>query len=161
MTTQNTSPEPGSAPAAAAPLQGEHFHINQVHLEGVIARLWTYNDDVFGRLAIYDRHTQELPATPEQKVPSQILARGRRKAHFVTFRLVGGRTEDGMTTVSLQKGEKVKLTGYLEDHSYSEPLSKIWERLKKPERLQPGDEEIYVGRNSVEVIVQTIIRLSS
>lgn len=157
------NPKTNLSPAPASASELEHFHRNEARLEGIVARLWTYEEDVYGRLAIYDRYTSELPAKGQEETPSdgagQPGARSRRKPHYVTFCLTKAQTKDGMV-VSLQKGEHVQITGHLEDHAYSETLAKIWERLKKLDRRQSGDDEIYVGRSAVYVMVESLIRLS-
>lgn len=147
-------PSPPTQPFATWPTPGEHFHTNTACVEGLIAKVWTYNGDVYARLAIYDRHAEVLPsAAPE---PSPLP---RRKAHYISLCLLRGQTIDGMA-VSLQAKERVKVTGYLRDRSYSESLERLFKKLEHPARIQPGDDAIFVGRSATYLVVETLIRLS-
>lgn len=127
----------------------EKFHTNAARLEGVIAKLWTYDDDVYARLAVYDRHTEMQ--TSEGQPP-------RRKAHYVSLWLVEGKTLDGVP-LTLQKNDKVLVTGHLCDRTYTESLAVVLKRAKQESRIQPGDDKVFVGRNATYLKVETLIRL--
>lgn len=154
----NTSPRvpqtlPTGAPKASVPV--EHFHLNQARVEGVIAKVWTYDGDVYARLAVYDRHTATLPTEPAEN-----RALPRRQAHYLTLWLPAGATADGMA-VSLQAKERVLITGHLRDRTYSESLDRLLKKIQRPERIQPGDETLFVGRSATYLVVETLVRLSA
>lgn len=129
----------------------EKFHANAARLEGVIAKLWTYDGDVYARLAVYDRHT--VVEAPAETTPP------RRKAHYVSLWLVEGKTLEGVP-LTLQKNDKVLVTGHLCDRTYSESLAALLKRTQQASRLQPGDDTLFVGRNATYLKVETLIRLA-
>lgn len=149
--------QPHSSVHPASPnwiVPGEHFHANSACVEGLVAKVWTYNADVYARLAIYDRHAVIVPTADSDPSPLP-----RRKAHYISLCLPQGQTADGMA-VSLQAKERVKVTGYLRDRSYSESLERLFKKLEHPARIQPGDDAIFVGRSATYLVVETLIRLS-
>lgn len=137
---------------ALPPARAEHFQVNTARVEGLIAKVWSYDHHVFARLAVYDRHAEVLPAAESAALP-------RRKAHYLSLCLPQGRTADGMA-VSLQPKERVLVTGYLRDQSYTESLERLFARAGCPERAQAGDERRFINRSATYLMVETLIRLA-
>jgi hypothetical protein len=164
---------PDVTPVAASP-RPEVFDANEIRLSGVVQRVWERNSrkplgwkkgdedpppDIFARLSIYDRFSEELRPEdhadlrldPQQQLPM-------RRAHYVTLRFPYGRTGDGLD-VSLSPRMRVRVTGFVRDVPYDESLQKILTQLRMPDRIMEGDDRKSVQRVSTYVIVRTMMRL--
>jgi hypothetical protein len=163
-----------ATPLTASPARAEVFDANEIRLSGIVQRVWERNSrkppgwkkgdedpppDIFARLSIYDRFSEELRpedhtdlrSDPQQQLPL-------RRAHYVTLRFPYGRTGDGLD-VSLSPRMRVRVTGFVRDVPYDESLQKILTQLRLPDRIMEGDDRKSVQRVSTYVIVRTLMRL--
>jgi hypothetical protein len=91
--------------------------INRVVLEGVLAQQWTHAEDVYLRLAVYDQHT---PVTGEEGN----FGRPRRRPHYITALLPGGKTTGGRE-VQVHVKDRLRVTGELHDRGYRRSLHEL------------------------------------
>jgi hypothetical protein len=91
--------------------------INRVVLEGVLAQQWTHAEDVYLRLAVYDQHT---PVTGEEGN----FGRPRRRPHYITALLPGGKTTGGRE-VQVHVKDRLRVTGELHDRGYRRTLHEL------------------------------------
>lgn len=73
--------------------------------------------------------------------------------------ILGGKTADGIP-VSLSPKDKIKVTGYIRDVSYSESLRDFLRKAKLVKRIDDGDDDVRVGRTATYVVVESLIRFS-
>ena len=131
--------------------------INEVTLEGIVTREpWNYDKDVFFRVASY--RDMDMPAKPDTNVP------GRDEPDYVNIRYPGG----AGTIFTTQKGQNVRLQGFLQSRKSKENRAKF---MKKPKRntasaelkLAASDdlkpEKVTIERNTVEVVAARVISL--
>jgi hypothetical protein len=78
--------------------------VNQVALEGIVARSWEYADHRFVRLAVYDRFT---PIARGNQIGKH--GRPRRKPHYITIRFSEGKVAGRPITIRLK--DRIRLTG--------------------------------------------------
>ena len=131
--------------------------INEVTLEGIVTREpWTYDKDVFFRIASY--RDIDLPAKPDMTMP------GRDEPDYVNIRYPGG----AGTMFSVQKGQRVRINGFLQSREFKEGLVELLEKarksnghadLKLPE--DSGLEKVTIERNTVEVVAARVISLDT
>jgi len=129
--------------------------INEVTLEGIVTRdPWTYDKDVFFRIASY--RDMDMPAKPDLAVP------GRDEPDYVNIRYPGG----AGTMFSIQKGQHVRIHGFLQSREFKENLAEFLEKAKKntvsaelklADELKP--EKVVIDRNTVEVVAARVISL--
>jgi hypothetical protein len=91
--------------------------INRVVLEGVLVQQWTHAEDAYLRLAAYDQHT---PVTGEEGN----FGRPRRRPHYVTALLPGGKTTGGREVLVHVK-DRLRITGELHDRCYRRSLHEL------------------------------------
>ena len=91
--------------------------IDRVVLEGVVARQWIHGEDVHLRLAVYDQHT---PVTKEKGN----FGRPRRRPHYLTILLPGGKTTGGRRVVVHLK-DRLCTTGELHVWGYRRTLHEM------------------------------------
>ena len=130
----------------------EQFHANSVELEGVVTKIWQRGEDVYARVATYDEHAEILEPAKNGELP-------KRKASYSSLMILGGKTADGIP-VSLSAKDKIKVTGYIRDVSYSESLRDFLRKAKQVKRIEDGDDDVRVGRTATYVVVVSLIRLS-
>ncbi len=130
----------------------EQFHTNTVELEGIVTKIWQRGEDVFARVATYDEHAEILEPGKNGELP-------KRKASYASLMILGGKTADG-NPVSLNTKDKVKVTGYIRDVSYSESLRDFLRKARLVKRIEDGDDDVRVGRTATYVIVVSLIRFS-
>ena len=130
--------------------------INEVTIEGIVTREpWTYDKDVFFRIASY--RDMDMPAKPDTNV------QGRDEPDFTNIRYPGG----AGTMFSIQKGQHVRIHGFLQSREFRESLSEFLEKAKKnsnaeialPEDMKP--EKVLIDRNTVEVVAARVISLDT
>ena len=129
--------------------------INEITIEGIVTREpWSYDKDVFFRIASY--RDLDLPAKPDTSTP------GRDEPDYVNIRYPGG----AGTMFSVQKGQRVRINGFLQSREFKEDLVELLERAKKnnghadlklPE--DSGLEKVAIERNTVEVVAARVISL--
>ena len=128
--------------------------INEVTIEGIVTREpWTYDKDVFFRIASY--RDMDMPAKPDNTVP------GRDEPDYTNIRYPGG----AGTMFSIQKGQHVRIHGFLQSREFRESLAEFLEKAKKnssgeialPEEVKP--EKVMIDRNTVEVVAARVISL--
>ncbi len=85
-----------------------------VHLDGVVARTWTFNSHRFARLAVYDQHTALTLAKPGKG------GQPRRAPHYVTVQFTDGQV--GGRAVQFKTNTRVRVTGTLVSRIHSETL---------------------------------------
>jgi len=130
----------------------EQFHANTVELEGIITKIWKRGEDVFARVATYDEHAEILEPPKNGELP-------KRQAHYSSLMILGGKTADG-NPVSLNTKDKVKVTGYIRDVSYSESLRDFLRKARLVKRIEDDDDDVRVGRTATYVVVESLIRFS-
>ena len=131
--------------------------INELTIEGIVTREpWTYDKDVFFRIASY--RDMDMPAKPDLAVP------GRDEPDYVNIRYPGGMG----TMFSIQKGQHVRIHGFLQSREFKENLAEFMEKakrntasidLKLPDDTKP--EKVTIDRNTVEVVAARVISLDS
>ena len=130
--------------------------INEVTIEGIVTREpWTYDKDVFVRIASY--RDMDMPAKPDTNV------QGRDEPDYTNIRYPGG----AGTMFSIQKGQHVRIHGFLQSREFRESLSEFLEKAKKnsnaeialPEDMKP--EKVLIDRNTVEVVAARVISLDT
>ena len=131
--------------------------INEVTIEGIVTREpWTYDKDVFFRIASY--RDMDMPAKPDTSV------QGRDEPDYTNIRYPGG----AGTMFSIQKGQHVRIHGFLQSREFRESLAEFLEKAKKtgsaevallPEGVKP--EKVMIDRNTVEVVAARVISLDS
>ena len=131
--------------------------INEITIEGIVTREpWSYDKDVFFRIASY--RDMDLPAKPDTSSP------GRDEPDYVNIRYPGG----AGTMLSVQKGQRVRINGFLQSREFKEDLVELLERAKKnnghadlklPE--DSGLEKVTIERNTVEVVAARVISLDT
>src|SRR5690242_1725278 len=121
--------------------------INEVTIEGIVTREpWTYDRDVFFRIASY--RDMDMPAKPDTTV------QGRDEPDYTNIRYPGG----AGTMFSIQKGQHVRIHGFLQSREFKESLADFMEKAKKnsdtqitlPAKVKP--EKVMIDRNTVEVV---------
>lgn len=131
--------------------------INEVTIEGIVTREpWTYDKDVFFRIASY--RDMDMPAKPDT------IVSGRDEPDYTNIRYPGG----AGTMFSIQKGQHVRIHGFLQSREFKESLTEFMEKAKKntsngeikvPEDMKP--EKVMIDRNTVEVVAARVISLDS
>jgi hypothetical protein len=129
--------------------------INEITIEGIVTREpWSYDKDVFFRIASY--RDMDLPAKPDTSTP------GRDEPDYVNIRYPGG----AGTMFSVQKGQRVRVNGFLQSREFKESLVDLVEKAKKnnghieiklPE--DSGLEKVAIERNTTEVVATRVISL--
>ena len=129
--------------------------INEVTIEGIVTREpWTYDKDVFFRIASY--RDMDMPAKPDTVVS------GRDEPDYTNIRYPGG----AGTMFSIQKGQHVRIHGFLQSREFRESLAEFMEKARKntgnseiklAEDLKP--EKVSIDRNTVEVVATRVISL--
>ena len=129
--------------------------INEVTIEGIVTREpWTYDKDVFFRIASY--RDMDMPAKPDT------IVSGRDEPDYTNIRYPGG----AGTMFSIQKGQHVRIHGFLQSREFKESLAEFMEKAKKntsngeiklAEDLKP--EKVSIDRNTVEVVAARVISL--
>ena len=108
-----TTPNPTSLPP-------ERFDANQAALAGQVTRIWARGGDVFARLEALE------PAESPEQFPR------------ITLRLPGGLV--GGREVSLLKGDRLRLSGYLADLPQDEGLRDFLRRAERLDLLERHPE---------------------
>ena len=131
--------------------------INEVTIEGIVTREpWTYDKDVFFRIASY--RDMDMPAKPDT------IVSGRDEPDYTNIRYPGG----AGTMFSIQKGQHVRIHGFLQSREFKESLAEFMEKAKKnmsngeiklAEDLKP--EKVSIDRNTFEVVAARVISLDS
>ena len=94
--------------------------INEITIEGIVTREpWSYDKDVFFRVACY--RDMDLPAKPDISSP------GRDELDYVNIRNPGG----AGTMFSVQKGQRVRVNGFLQSREFKEGLIDLVEKARK------------------------------
>ena len=129
--------------------------INEVTIEGIVTREpWTYDKDVFFRIASY--RDMDMPAKPDTSV------QGRDEPDYTNIRYPGG----AGTMFSIQKGQHVRIHGFLQSREFRESLAEFLEKARKNngngeillhENMKP--EKVMIDRNTVEVVAARVISL--
>jgi len=83
----------------------------------------------------------------------------KRKASYASRMILGGKTADG-NPVSLNTKDKVKVTGYIRDLSYSESLRDFLHKARLVKCIEYGDDDVRVGRTATYMVVESLIRFS-
>jgi len=131
--------------------------INEITIEGIVTREpWTYDRDVFFRIASY--RDMDLPAKPDNSTP------GRDEPDYVNVRFPGGVG----TMFSVQKGQRIRINGFLQSREFKEGLVELLEKARKSngqaELKLPEDsglEKVAIERNTVEVVATRVIALDA
>jgi hypothetical protein len=95
----------------------ESSGINRIVLEGVLAQQWTHAEDVYLRLAVYDQHTAVTGEAGN-------FGRPRRRPHYITALLPGGKTTGGRE-VQVHVKDRLRITGELHDRGYRRSLHEL------------------------------------
>jgi len=127
--------------------------INDVVIEGIVVREpWKFMDDLFFRLAAF-RNT-DLPAKP--------LDSERDAGDYINVRISGGAT--GL--IIMRRGMRLRIHGFFQSRDYKECLAEFVEKARKRsgteitvecKDLKP--EQVFIDRNSVEVVARRLIVL--
>ena len=100
---------------------------NRVVLEGIVARRWEYAENIFMRLAVYDRFT---PLERGGKTGNR--GRPRRKPHYITVRFTGGKVAGRPVTAKLK--DRLRVTGTIGEQATKVTLHQAL--------LETGSEEV-------------------
>ena len=123
--------------------------VNDVILEGLVVRAWTFADDCFYRLASY--RDPGLPPKPRNEVEDA--------ADFISVRVVKGSLGG---PVALEKGDVVRVHGLLQSRDYEETLADFTREAKGPKlKLLDGYDPraLRRTRGTTEIIAQRIVLL--
>jgi hypothetical protein len=101
--------------------------LNHVVLEGIVARRWEYAENIFVRLAVYDRFT---PLERGDKTGNR--GRPRRKPHYITVRFMGGKVAGRTVTAKLK--DRLRITGTIGEQATKVTLHQAL--------LETGSEEV-------------------
>jgi hypothetical protein len=131
--------------------------INEITIEGIVTREpWSYDKDVFFRVACY--RDLDLPAKPDTSTP------GRDEPDYINVRYPGG----AGTMFSVQKGQRVRINGFLQSREFREGLVELLEKARKnhgqADLKLPADsglEKVTLERNTVEVVAARVISLDT
>ncbi|MBN1887889.1 MAG: hypothetical protein JW850_07850 [Thermoflexales bacterium] len=123
---------------------------NLVEIGGVVTKVWTKRDNVCARLAVYDQFSEILSPAGKRKLP-------RRKAHYVTIMLPGGKTSDGLEA-SIAKNDRLRATGFMCDVPYIETLRQVKVRAGLADRVADDDGEIRLRRIASYAVVGTLVQ---
>lgn len=135
---QTEIPRPPIASRPRSAPRAENVHDNEATISGSVKKVVFQSGEVVLRLA-------------------QPLADGRENIVGVT--IPGGRIEG--TPVSLGQGDQVQVSGYLTDAPQRMPLSTILERMRLPDRAQPGDDKLVVGHITTRLIARSFERVAA
>jgi hypothetical protein len=100
----------------------------------------------------------DMPAKPDT------IVSGRDEPDYTNIRYPGG----AGTMFSIQKGQHVRIHGFLQSREFKESLAEFMEKAKKntsngeiklTEDLKP--EKVSIDRNTVEVVAARVISLDS
>lgn len=128
--------------------------INETILEGVVINTWTFADDLFFRLASY--RDADQPVKP--------LTEERDGADYINARL----TKGARSLISIQKGMHLRVHGLLQSREFNETLEEFMEKSRGQKNLGEGitvevkgatGNEVVVGRNQIEILVNRIVML--
>ena len=125
--------------------------LNEVVLEGIIVRTWTYADDLLFRLACY--RDPDLPQKPHKEI--------KDAADFVTIRVTQS-SPDALSEV--KKGQHVRVHGFLQSRDYQESLADFLKDARGAELVVPDDLDplaLCAPRTTSEVIARRIVRPSN
>ncbi len=125
-------------------------------LEGLVVKTWAAGDTLNARLAVYDQHTPIISPDGGNR------GRPRRKAHYATVQF-GADVKPG----ALKKGEHLIVSGRLVAFGYGESLREFALKAGAAETLAQLDGvdverlgEITIGRLSVKLVAQSLVRLT-
>ena len=125
----------------------EHFDANQVALAGTITRIWARGADIYARL-------DARPADEDNSLPTALRA---------TLRLAGGQING--QEVTLLKGDRVRVLGYLADSTLDERLEDFLKKAGKLDWLKEMPElaatQAQARRNMTCLIPESLERLSA
>lgn len=130
--------------------------LNAARIEGVVAKVWEYDQHRFARLAIYDRYTR-LTGQPGKN------GRPRRIPHYASVLFEGGQIDN--RPVSLKARDRCRVSGLLVDRPYSENLRTFLLDSHQAEVLAalPNSDDLAqlrIRRSSVCVLAQTLIQFT-
>lgn len=135
--------------------------LNHVVLEGIVARRWEYADDIFMRLAVYDRFT---PLERGGKTSNR--GRPRRKPHYITVRFPEGKVAGRPVTARLK--DRLRVTGSIGEQAAKvtlhqalmetgdEAVVALLGRLPNADKTQ----EIQVRQESLHVTAGSLVAFS-
>jgi len=118
----------------------EQFDINRCTVGGIVQKIWGRDNDIFLRLIFL----------PDPEKPNR----------YLTTRLPGG-TVNGKL-VSLQPGDRIRVSGYLSDEPYTETIREfLWDARKKKLQNDLGEklEKVRVKRIGTRLDVLELERL--
>ncbi len=126
--------------------------INEVTIEGIIVKAWKYTDDLLFRVAIY-----RDPDLPQKASATDV----HDAADYITIRVVKGSLG---APVSLEKGQHIRVHGFLQSRDYDETLADFLKdargaEMKPPEGIDP--QALKAQRATTEVVARRIIRVSN
>ena len=96
--------------------------VNDVTIEGVVAKVWSKQEHVFVRLAIYDSHTRTTEKPGKNGRPW-------RQAHYISIHFPDGQV--GGRRINLKEKDRVRVKGRLSERRYSESLGLYLMRARK------------------------------
>jgi hypothetical protein len=136
----------------------EVSNLNEVILEGVVAKVWERGSQLYARLAVYDQHTQA-----EEMGRGGKNGRPWRKAHYVSIHLPEGQV-DGRK-IHLAKKDRLRVHGRLSERRYSESLALFLLRAGQIGLLASvsnADDvrEVRTPRVATYVVVQSLIQFT-
>jgi hypothetical protein len=135
---------------------------SEIVLEGIVARQWEYADNLFTRLAVYDRYTPI-----ERGGKSNYRGRPRRKPHYITVRFSEKKVADRIVAFTLK--DRLRVTGTIGNQNtrltlhqalFETGCSEVIELLG---RLPNADRvhEIKAEQESIHIEASSLIRYSS
>ena len=122
----------------------EQFDLNRCTVSGILQKIWDRHGDIFLRLAFL----------PEADKPLR----------YLTLRLPEGQVDGQL--ISLQPGERIRVSGYLVDAPYTESLAEfLWDARKKDllDDLENTDQlrQIQIKRIGTRLDVLELERLQA
>jgi hypothetical protein len=108
---------------------------NAVRIEGIIVRAWAYSNNLYARLAIYDKHADSLAEDGNNGLP-------KRQARYVTVQFtdsrvdgrqlkIGGKASMDVIPGVIHRNDRVRISGSMKGRVYVESMRDWLGRAKR------------------------------
>ena len=124
--------------------------MNTVTVEGIIRHMWEYGQDRFLRLSVR-REPELLPKRVDLDRQGRVI---ERRCDYITVRL-----PDGLAGVPVQKGQLIRVSGYLQSRDYPASLADFMRKANGPDLRLPKEydpTQLVEGRSTTEVVAEEI-----
>ncbi len=124
--------------------------MNTVTIEGVIRHMWEYDRNRFLRLSVR-RELARLPKRVDLDRQGRVM---ERRCDYITVRL-----QDGLESLPVQKGQAIRVTGYIQSRDYPVTLKDFLRKadgpyLPLPDQYDP--DRLIEGRSTTEIVAQEV-----